>query len=326
MKPLLTFIQFSVFLFLLILPVQAFAQISGCTDSMSLNYNSMATQNDGSCTYQTSSVLPKATFPLGSEVKETSGLIFWNGKLWTHNDNDDTNLYALSPSDGSIVETYPLPGITNTDWEAISQDENYIYIGDFGNNTRGNRTDLKIYKILKKDLLAGTVQAEIINFTYEDQTDFSASKPNGTDFDCEAFIVSSSEIFLFTKQWQSQQTAVYSLSKEAGDRLAKYEGTIKTYGMITDATYMESERLIVLSGYSPLLQPFLFLLYDFKETDFITGNKRKINLELPFHQIESITTENGKEYYLTNEYFNFNQAVEVPQKLHHVDLGDYLTS
>ena len=37
----------------------------------------------------------------------------------------------------------------NVDWEDITQDETHIYIADFGNNN-GNRTDLKIYKILKQ--------------------------------------------------------------------------------------------------------------------------------------------------------------------------------
>lgn len=311
-------------LFLFTVSFQTFAQITGCTDPLSLNYNPAATANDGSCSYPVSTILPVGTFPLGSSLPETSGLIFWNAKLWTHNDNADTNLYALSPSDGSILETYVIPGVTNTDWEAISQDENYIYIGDFGNNSHGNRTDLKIYRIAKSSLLSGTLQIDVINFSYENQTDFSDQEPNTTNFDCEAFIVSSNKIFLFTKQWQNNQTAIYSLSTTPGNHIAYFETTLNTNGMITDATYKEAESLVVLSGYTHILQPFLYLLYDFEGENFQNGNKRKIDLILPLNQIEGIATENGTDYFVSNEYFNFNGSIEIPQQLHKIDLSAYL--
>ncbi|HET8837471.1 MAG TPA: T9SS type A sorting domain-containing protein [Flavobacteriaceae bacterium] len=323
-KTILRFFQYFLIFSLFAVPFQAFAQINGCTDPLSLNYNPEATVNDGSCSYLASGILPLSSFPLESSIHETSGLIFWNGKLWTHNDNDDTNLYALSPSDGSILETYSIPSLTNTDWEAISQDENYIYIGDFGNNSHGNRTDLKIYRISKSSLLSGTLQVDVINFSYENQTDFSDQEPNTTNFDCEAFIISANEIFLFTKQWQGNNTAIYSLSKTPGTQIAQFEATLNTNGMITDATFMETERLAVLSGYTPMLQPFLFLLYDFQGTNFLSGNKRKINLNLPFFQTEAIATQNGQDYYISNEYFNFNGSLEIPQQLHKIDLSDYL--
>lgn len=323
--PLLSRFAWYSIAFFSVVPIQVYSQVWGCTDPLSLNYDPLATINDGSCIYAATTTNAQNSFPLGTEIQETSGLIWWNGKLYTHNDNGDTNLYAISPTDGSILETLPLPGTSNVDWEAIAQDENYLYIGDFGNNTQGNRTDLKIYRISKTEILLGTVQPEIINFIYEDQFDFTPQPPNSTDFDCEAFIVSSQKIYLFTKQWQSQQTAIYSLSKTPGERIAHLENTLNTQGLITDATFMEEERLVVLSGYSTLLQPFLYLLYDYQPQDFISGNKRKLDLDLPFHQVEGITTENGKNYYLTNELFTYNQMLTIPQKLHHVDLSDYLS-
>ena len=42
-----------------------------------------------------------------------------------------------------------MSNIKNTDWEEISQDKDFIYIGDIGNNS-GNRDDLKIYRAGKK--------------------------------------------------------------------------------------------------------------------------------------------------------------------------------
>jgi hypothetical protein len=41
--------------------------------------------------------------------------------------------------------------VVNKDWEEISQDSTYFYIGDFGNNVSGNRKDF-IFKNRKESL------------------------------------------------------------------------------------------------------------------------------------------------------------------------------
>ena len=131
------------------------AQVPGCTDPLANNYNSSATTNDGSCTYDPYSVAPTNTMGLSETLKETSGLIIWDGYVWSHNDNTDTILYGLDTVNADIVTEHKLPGIENISWEEISQDEESIYLGDFGNNTSGNRTDLHLFRIDKKSLKAG---------------------------------------------------------------------------------------------------------------------------------------------------------------------------
>jgi hypothetical protein len=301
----------------------AFAQVPGCTDPLASNYNPVATINDGSCAYNATAVSPSASVNLVNVLAETSGLIKWNNQLWTHNDSDDINLYALDTLNGSIKLTQPLPGTENTDWEEISQDSGFVYVGDFGNNQNGNRTDLKILKISKTSLLSGLPSIEIINFSYSNQLNYTPTGANNTDFDCEAFIVSSDSIFLFTKQWVSNKTSVYALSKQPGTHIAKFKSTYNVQGLITAAVYKEAENLIALSGYSISLQPFIYLLYDFNDHNFFGGNKRKISLSLPFHQVEGIATTEGLKYYLTNEKF-FQQPISIAQKLHTVDLTDFL--
>jgi hypothetical protein len=308
---------------LLILCSSAFAQVPGCTDPLANNYNPTATVNDGSCTYNASAVSPSSSVNLVNTLSETSGIIKWNNQLWTHNDSDDINLYALDTLNGSIKLTQPLPGTENIDWEEISQDSGFVYVGDFGNNLNGNRTDLKILKISKSSLLSGSPSIEIINFSYSNQLNFTPTGANNTDFDCEAFIVSSDSIFLFTKQWVSNKTGLYALSKQPGTHVAKYKSTYNVQGLITGAVYKETENLIALSGYSVSLQPFIYLLYDFRNHNFFTGNKRKISLSLPFHQVEGIATTEGLKYYLTNEKF-FQQPISIVQKLHTVDLTEFL--
>lgn len=296
---------------------------SGCTDPLASNYNLSATTNDGSCVYNNTSISVIQSLILPATLNETSGLIEWNNELYTHNDNSDTNLYKISKIDGSILQNINIAGVTNTDWEEISQDQDYIYIGDFGNNVSGNRTNLKIYKIPKST--TANLFIEIINFTYANQTDFTSQSANTTNFDCEAFVVTATEILLFTKQWTDLQTTVYTLPKTAGTHIANPLITLNVSGLITGATLMENYKLIALSGYSSTLSPFVYLLYDYIETNFQHANKRKIGINLGFHQIEAITTANGLDYHLTNENFVYAPIINNPQKLHTLSLNTFLS-
>jgi len=314
---------FSVF-FLLLFKI-APAQISGCTDPLASNFNPSATQNDGSCTYNEASVAPTTSFNLSEDVKETSGLILWNNSLWTINDSHDIKLYAVDTLNGNTIQSYTVNGVINSDWEEISQDANYVYIGDFGNNETGNRKDLRILRVEKNSLLANAPQIETINFAYEDQTDFTNVGSNNTDFDSEAFVVTDDSIFIFTKQWISQKTSVYSFPKAPGTYSAKLRSTYNVAGLITGATLLPSDNLIALSGYSASLQPFIFLLYDYKNTDYFGGNKRKISVSLPFHQVGGITTSDGLKYFISNEYFSQPPLLTTSQKLHTLDLSDFLS-
>jgi hypothetical protein len=300
------------------------AQVPGCTDPLASNYNPAATVNDGSCLYGSTSVSSVSTFTLDSALTETSGLIGWGDYIWTHNDNNDINLYGLDTASGGIMLTYALNGITNTDWEEISQDSAYIYIGDFGNNANGNRTDLHILRILKNSLLINNPHIDTIGFSYCDQADFSPAGSNHTDFDCEAFVVSADSIYLFTKQWLSNQTKIYSLPKIPGTYTATLQSACDVQGLVTGATYLEPRHLIVLCGYSNMLQPFLYLLYDFPEHKFASGNKRKISVSLPFHQTEGIATTDGRKFWVSNEQFIYPPYANVEQQLHIFDLGPYL--
>jgi hypothetical protein len=306
----------------------AYAQVAGCTDPLSNNYNPLATINDGSCEYASASVEPVSFVNLPAEVEETSGLIIYNDTLYTHNDNTDINLYTLDSISGAVVHTISLTGATNRDWEELAQDSDYFYIGDFGNNVSGNRQDLNILKISKQSVGAGNPQIENINFVYSDQTDLSPKNNNSTDFDCEAMVVSQDSIYLFTKQWVSKKTSVYALPKTVGSHIAKFKATFDVNGLITGAAYLEEKKLIVLCGYSGFVSPFFYLLYDYKEHDLFSGNKRKINMNggMGFHQAEGIATKNGLGYFVSNEHLVQQPFVNVAQKLHLFDLSQFLAN
>jgi hypothetical protein len=307
----------------------AFAQdaglpVYGCTDPLSATYNPNATVNDGSCTYASATVTPSYSVALPQTIDETSGLVLWGGALYTHNDDTDTNLYRISPVTGSIDQTLSLPGTINQDWEDTDQDNNYIYIGDFGNNATGNRANLRILRIAKSGLIAGTPVPETISFSYPDQPNLNDTGANNTDFDCEAMVVSSDYIYLFTKQWVSRRTSVYRVPKTPGAHTATLMGTYNVNGLITGATYIQDARILALCGYTTTLSPFIYLMYDFQGDDFFGGNKRRLAFQGNFLQIEGIASEDGLNYYISNEHFSRVGLINVPARVYTVNLGPYL--
>lgn len=301
----------------------SYGQISGCTDALAKNFNPNATSNDGSCVYARIKIKTKTSIKLEDYLKETSGLMALDNLLWTHNDDHDNTIYGLDSS-GIIQKKIKLEKVKNNDWEEISQDNTYIYIGDFGNNFQGNRNNLHFLRIEKKSFLTNNPLIDTISFSYSNQTDFGIQKENSTNFDCEAFVVSRDSIYLFTKQWNQKKTSIYALPKIPGYHIAKLKETLNLNGLITGATLLASENGIVLCGYSRILQPFLYLIYDYKNNDFSAGNKRKIKLSMPFHQIEGIESLDGKLFYLTNESLIRKPILKIPQQIHTVDLSSYL--
>jgi hypothetical protein len=317
---------FSMMLFALLcfINIHVHAQIKGCTDPLAINFNAAAGMNDGSCVYSPVSVNASASTTLPIQMKGTSGLIWMNNKLWTQNNFSDINLYSFLPDQVNSFQTTPLTGTTNIDWEEMAQDEVYLYIGDLGNNVNGNRTNLQILRITKSSLQQPPLIIDTIAFSYATQTNFNPAGANNTNYDCEAFIVSNDSIYLFTKEWLTNKTSVYRLPKTKGTHTASWVTTFDTQGLITGASFLESKRLLVLCGYNSSLQPFLYLLYDYPGNRFFEGNKRKILLNLPFHQVEAIATLDGLNYHITNESFQ-QSVINVPQKLHQLNLGSYLS-
>lgn len=265
-----------------------------------------------STTFKTRKRLPEA-------ISESSGLIMWNGLLWTHNDNNGTNsFFSFDSENPGIYEEFYLDEITTRDWEAISQDEKYFYIGDFGNNY-GDRTDLKIVRINKEAFLNKVLEADTINFSFSTQTDFTKLNIYKTDYDCEAFIVTSDSIYLFTKSWVSKTTSIYSLPKTPGTYSANYLTTYNL-GLVTDAMYLENKRMLILCGYSRnFLRQFLYVFCDSEPGRFFQGNRYNITMNLGLfpHQVEGIASTDGKTFYVTNEHRFIS-----PRRVHTFELPD----
>lgn len=246
------------------------AQVAGCPDPAANNYNSAATINDGSCTYNSVTLKPKSLYNLSATVNESSGLIWWKKTAFTHDDSGgEAALYGMSTSSNAIERKIVITNATNVDWEDIAQDSKYFYIGDFGNNSNGNRTNLRIYKVAKSAVKSkNEATATVINFSYEDQTDFTPAGNNNTDFDCEAMIAYNDSLFLFSKNWITNKTRLYKLPTKPGTYKAVKMGELDVQGLITGAEIVPEKRVIVLTGYTSFIQPFVYLLYDFTGNNF----------------------------------------------------------
>lgn len=255
---------------------------------------------------------------LPAQIEGTSSLFFYDGRLWTANDHNALTLYSLDTATAAISDSIHIAPYIY-DMEEISQDDDYFYFGDMGDNN-GVRNDLHILRLSKSSLPSGPFQFDTIAFSYPDRTDSTAR-----DFDCEAFIVTDSSIILFTKQWYSLATVGYSIPKTPGSWLADSLLSLPVEGLVTGACYQPERRLLVLCGYNSLCSPFVFLAYDFEGLAFDRASHQRIPLSNGMGtQIEGIATVNGIHYFLSCEKFD-HLGVTKPSQLLRLNLSEQLS-
>lgn len=317
--------KFLYFILFITFGLSAAAQQSGCTDPNAINYSSAASINDGSCTYNVTGYMPEIKYVLPNEVIETSGLIFLDGKLYTFNDSQNAPIiYRLDTLNGIIDQRITLLNVQNNDWEDIASDNQYLYIGDFGNNY-GNRTNLMIYRIPLSEIPADgdvSLSPEIIHFSFSDQTDFSIRDRNH-DFDCESMLIHNNQINLFTKNWLDGQSRWYTLPTSPGTYIAQIQGTFNTDGLVTGADISEDGSQISLVGYKEdVWIPFIWILFDFQQNNLFSGNKRRIDFPLLVaSQMEGIC------YYQDGNIFISSEQTQIAnQQLFRLNTENWVSS
>lgn len=217
-----------------------------------------------------------ATFP--KQVEETSGLIWYDGSIWSFNDSGGKPEIYKIDSLGNIIQTVHLAKTKNHDWEDITQDKDHIYVGDFGNNL-GNRENLWIYKINKsalKDDKSMEVSATGLTFVYADQTDFSI-RNRKHDHDCEAMISFGDSLLLFSKNWVDGKTRMYKVAKIRGRYPVEPVFTFNADGLVTGASYCQKNKILALIGYKNLV-PFIWLIENFDGQSINTENATRFDL------------------------------------------------
>ena len=241
---------------------------------------------------------------LSDKINESSGLQCIDGEIWTLNDSGNFNaLYQVDANADKIIHQVTVNAVNN-DWEAIAYDDDYIYIGDFGNNG-GNRKDLSILKINRGDLKKDQLElSDAIAFNYPEQTNFDNIKYQH-DFDCEAMFALGDSLFLFTKNFKNHETSLYTLAKEGGAFAAAKKDSFDVKGTLTGADITPDSSKVVLLGYNfdgqtNTFFPFVWLFWDFKGTNFFSGKNQRVNFP-NLEQMEGICHWKGDVFLISSE-------------------------
>ncbi len=256
----------------------------------------------------------KKIINLNEKIKETSGLLNINWKIWTFNDSSWKNeLLEIDKKTWKILNSKQILNSKNIDWEAITQSKKYIFIWDIWNNY-WNRKNLQIYKINKKNFLEkNLVFAEKINFSYKEKNKKIKNKKIFSKFDSEAMIFFKGNIYIFSKWWWDYNINIYKINPNLKNQIAKKINSKKLWWLITWATIKNNK--IYLVGYKSIFvnNPFIIILSNFKNDDFFSWKIEKINIfkKNIFAQIEAIEFIWKNNLILTcekNKYSSYKKA------------------
>lgn len=246
---------------------------------------------------------PQLKAVLPEEVRETSGLFFHKGRLWTHNDSGGKPiLYALDTTTFEVVQRITLGNLKNKDWEDVCTDGETVFVGNMGNN-KGNRKDLSIYTFplsALPDNGDATIQVDSISFGFGDQTDFNKRKIH--DFDCEAIFATDECLYLLSKGWETGTTRLYRLPKTLGKHVAEVVNGFDSQGLITGADYDRENHVLVIVGYvKSIWKPFMYVIFDFDEDGVKLSHRRFEMPQLAGAQVEGICFFDDGRCYVTAE-------------------------
>lgn len=182
-----------------------------------------------------------ATLP--QMLEETSGLYCAADNLISINDSgNEPTLFTLDYQ-GNITQQTPL-AVSNNDWEAVTADENFIFVADVGNN-KGKRDVVEIYKVQRDN----TNDVSTLSLQY-DGNKVTDNIPYAHDFDAEAMIKTKQGLLLFSKSWRSFVTKVYKVDEEKNHQTLTPFATIEGLpGVLTGADFDNTRNNYVFVGY-----------------------------------------------------------------------------
>ena len=231
---------------------------------------------------------------ISKEIDETSALEIINGNFLTLNDSGDDPLLYVFDKNGEILSKNLISGAQNRDWESLASDENFVYIGDIGNN-RGNRKDLKIYIT---DLEFNLIDS--IDFNYNNQSKFKKKKKN--KYDAEALVSFNDSLIIFSKNRKKLTTELYFLPKKPGQYSIKPRDSYDVDALITGGDYNSKLDLLALVGYSySIKKQYLFLFKKFSHNKTKDSIFKKYDIPVTNAQIEAIKIINEKSFWVTSE-------------------------
>ena len=199
------------------------------------------------------SLVPLASFD--SRLSETSGLIRWQAHFISHNDSGNPPELLVLDKAGQLISRLPVPA-ENNDWEDITARGSKVYLADTGNNG-GRRRDLCI---LVLSLVQDKVRHQAsLPVAYAEQTHFQPGR-HQHNFDAEALTWVNGELWLFTKRWLDQETALYKVptvevsatpdSCTTHSTALRAQQQLNTKMLVTGADFDAQSNTLMLIGYS----------------------------------------------------------------------------
>ena len=254
---------------------------------------------------------------LPSEAYESSGIIYFQELLWTINDSgNDPELIVVDTSTGEVERIIEVQDVVNVDWEALYQDEQYLYVADNGNNG-GSRDSYQIY-VISKDSLQDKNKREVlpsrtITYTLSD-SDLSKIGHTQESIDSEAILVSTDSIFIFVKDWLEYKTYAFVIGLDSDTSVAKLGGEYNLRFASTAATRLDENRFAIL-GY----KDYRAYLSVFTMSANLIGDHVEVAsyelFALQGQQTEGLTYSNGTLFISCENMSVFSQAlyrVELP--------------
>jgi len=243
---------------------------------------------------------------LDEQLVETSGLYCDTNHIFTINDSGNSpDLFTLDTS-GTIVNREQLPH-KNTDWESITADSEFFYIGDFGNNA-GKRTDLAVLKVSRAD--PGNITPLPVNY---EGYDIGKNEYYAHDYDAEAMVSQGDHLVLFSKSWLTRVVKVYLLDKAQTTPLLSPVAEISGIpGVVTGADFDAQNNRYVIVGYTSnalgMFKPFIATLT--AEFDLISTHKLN-----GYGQVEGLCIRERNTIWLTQESSPLSDAKLIKVKL-----------
>ena len=257
---------------------------------------------------------PKRTTPWPDEVVESSGLAQHQGLIWTINDSGDgAYVYGLNEA-GNLVKKVAIKHANNVDYESLAQDQQYLYVGDIGNNY-GRREELVIYRLAWSDLTRieqfGSVKAEKIKVQLNDRSKYRHRKAHNYDF--EALTVKDDELWLFSKNRLDGNTELYRFPKTPGLHRVNIAASFDTKSLITAVDIHPETNMAALLSYQ--IRRFSFVSYlwlvPIKDSSLDWGLAKSHQIH-PGGQWESVMwSEDGREILLGRESSHQNDVAIV---------------
>jgi hypothetical protein len=201
----------------------------------------------GSSTVGTPNYTVLEKHDLSKVLQETSGLYCSKvGFVFTINDSGNKPIIYNVNHTGHIINE-KVVAAKNKDWEALTGDDKYFYVGDIGNNS-GQRQSAQIHVVPKHNNNTKSDTASL-NIFYTSNS-VKKNRYLNHDFDAEALINVDDSLFLFSKSWVTGILYIYQLNKIESKQYAKSISTIKGLpGVITGGDFDSKNNRFILIGY-----------------------------------------------------------------------------